>query len=332
MLSRSDITLVTGATGFVGAAVARNLAANGHRLRLMARAGSDRRNLAGIDAEVVEADLAVPESLPAAVAGCRYLFHVAADYRLWVPDPALMRRTNVDGTIALLRAAKAAGVERSVYTSSVAALGLTRDGSPADETTPVQPSHLIGAYKRSKYDAEQAVRALAAEQDIVIVNPSTPVGPGDVKPTPTGKMVLDAANGRMPAFVDTGLNIVHVDDCAGGHVLAMQRGRRGEAYILGGDDLMLGEFFALIARQARRKPPKIRLPIAPLVPIAWVMERIAGVTGKTPLMTTEMLKMAHKKMFFRSGKAIRELGYAPRPAASAIAGALDYFTARGLIR
>jgi dihydroflavonol-4-reductase len=214
----------------------------------------------------------------------------------------------------------------------VAALGLTRDGSPADETTPVQPSHLIGAYKRSKYDAEQAVRALAAEQDIVIVNPSTPVGPGDVKPTPTGKMVLDAANGRMPAFVDTGLNIVHVDDCAAGHVLAMQRGRRGEAYILGGDDLMLGEFFALIARQARRKPPKIRLPIAPLVPIAWVMERIAGVTGKTPLMTTEMLKMAHKKMFFRSGKAIRELGYAPRPAAAAIAGALDYFTARGLIR
>jgi dihydroflavonol-4-reductase len=332
MLSRSDITLVTGATGFVGAAVARNLAENGHRLRLMARAGSDRRNLAGIDAEVVEADLSVPESLPAAVAGCRYLFHVAADYRLWVPDPASMRRTNVDGTVALLRAAKAAGVERTVYTSSVAALGLTLDGSPADETTPVQPSHLIGAYKRSKYDAEQAVRALAAEQDIVIVNPSTPVGPGDVKPTPTGKMVLDAANGRLPAFVDTGLNIVHVDDCAAGHVLAMQKGRGGEAYILGGDDLMLGEFFAMIASQARRKPPKMRLPIAPLVPIAWVMERIAGVTGKTPLMTTEMLKMAHKKMFFRSAKAIRELDYAPRPAASAIAGALDYFAARGLLR
>ena len=209
----------------------------------MARAGSDRRNLAGIEAEVVEADLSVPESLPAAVAGCRYLYHVAADYRLWVPDPAAMRRTNIDGTIALLRAAKAAGVERSVYTSSVAALGLTLDGTPADETTPVQPSHLIGAYKRSKYDAEQAVRGLVAEQDIVIVNPSTPVGPGDVKPTPTGKMVLDAANGRMPAFVDTGLNVVHVDDCAEGHVLAMQAGRRGEAYILGGDDLMLGQFF-----------------------------------------------------------------------------------------
>jgi dihydroflavonol-4-reductase len=332
MLSRSDITLVTGATGFVGAAVARNLAASGHRLRLMARAGSDRRNFAGIDAEVVEADLSVPESLPAAVAGCRYLFHVAADYRLWVPDPAAMRRTNIDGTIALLRAGQAAGVERSVYTSSVAALGLTLDGSPADETTPVQQSHLVGAYKRSKYDAEQAVRQLATEQDIVIVNPSTPVGPGDIKPTPTGKMVLDTANGKMPAFVDTGLNIVHVDDVAAGHVLAMQTGRTGEAYILGGDDLMLGDFFALISAQAGRKPPTIRLPIAPLVPVAWVMERVSGLTGNTPLITNELLKMAHKKMFFRSTKAIRELGYAPRPAAAAVAGALDYFRAQGLLR
>jgi dihydroflavonol-4-reductase len=280
MLSSSDITLVTGATGFVGAAVARNLARKGHRLRLLARPGSDRRNLAGLHAELVEGDLAAPESLPPAVAGCRYLYHVAADYRLWVPDAAAMRRVNIDGTLALLRAAAAAGVERSVYTSSVAALGLTLDGSPADETTPVTPAHLVGAYKRSKYDAEQAVRQLAATQDIVIVNPSTPVGPGDVKPTPTGKMVLDAANGKMPAFVDTGLNIVHVDDVAEGHVLAMEKGRVGEAYILGGDDLMLGQFFAMIAGQAGRKPPAIRLPIAPLVPLAWVLERIAGITGK----------------------------------------------------
>jgi dihydroflavonol-4-reductase len=332
MLSQSDLTLVTGATGFVGAAVARNLAAKGHRLRLMARAGSDRRNFAGIDAEVVEADLCAPESLTGAVAGCRYLFHVAADYRLWVPDPAAMRRANIDGTVALLLAAKAAGVERSVYTSSVAALGLTLDGSPADETTPVTPAHLVGAYKQSKYDAEQAVRRLAAAQDIVIVNPSTPVGPGDVKPTPTGKMVLDAARGKMPAFVDTGLNIVHVDDVAEGHVLAMQAGRTGEAYILGGDDLMLGDFFAEICRQAHRKPPTLRLPIAPLKPIAWVMERLAGITGKTPLMTSDLLKMAHKKMFFSSAKAKAELGYAPRPAASAVAGALEYFAARGLLQ
>ena len=331
MLSRSDITLVTGATGFVGAAVARNLAQKGHKLRLLVRKGSDRRNLQGLDAELVEGDLAVPDSLPAAVAGCRYVFHVAADYRLWVPDVALMRRINIDGTMALLRAAAAAGVERSVYTSSVAALGLTPDGSPADEATPVNLANLVGAYKRSKYDAEQAVRQLANTQDIVIVNPSTPVGPGDVKPTPTGQMVLDAAQGKMPAFVDTGLNIVHVDDVAEGHVLAMQKGRIGEAYILGGDNLMLGEFFAMIASQARRRPPRVRLPIAPLVPLAWVMERIAGITGKTPLMTTDVLKMAHKKMFFRSDRAMRELGYAPRPAAEAVAGALAYFAGAGLI-
>ncbi len=331
MLSRSEITLVTGATGFVGAAVARNLARNGHKLRLLARRGSNRQNLAGLDAEIVEGDLAAPETLGPAVAGCRYLFHVAADYRLWVPDPAAMRRVNIDGTVALLQAAAAAGVERSVYTSSVAALGLTLDGTPADENTPVVPAHLVGAYKRSKYDAEQAVRRLAASQDIVIVNPSTPVGPGDVKPTPTGQMVRDAANGRMPAFVDTGLNIVHVDDVAEGHLLAMEKGRTGEAYILGGDNLMLGAFFGMIAAQAKRRPPAVRLPIAPLVPLAWVMERLAGITGKSPLMTTDTLKMAHKKMFFRSDKAVRELGYAARPAAAAIAGALDYFAAQGLL-
>lgn len=332
MLSRSDLILVTGATGFVGAAVARNLAEKGAKLRLLVRPGSNRRNLRGLEAELVEGDLDAPDSLVPAVSGCRYLFHVAADYRLWVPDAAAMRRTNIDGSVALLRAAAAAGVERSVYTSSVAALGLNEDGRPADEATPVVPAHLIGAYKRSKYDAEQAVRALARDQDIVIVNPSTPVGPGDVKPTPTGQMVLDAANGKMPAFVDTGLNIVHVDDVAEGHILALEQGRTGEAYILGGENLMLGAFFGAVARQAGRRAPTVKLPIAPLMPLAWVMERVAGVTGKTPRMTTEMLKMAHKKMFFDSGKAMRELGYAPRPAEAAIADALAFFRAEGLIR
>ncbi len=324
--------LVTGATGFVGAAVARNLAENGFRLRLLVRKGSDRRNLRGIDAELVEGDLTMPESLAPATAGCRYLFHVAADYRLWVPDVPVMRRTNIDGTVALLRAAARAGVERSVYTSSVAALGLNADGSPADENTPVAPADMVGSYKRSKYDAEQAVRQLARTQDIVIVNPSAPVGPGDVKPTPTGRMVLDAANGKMPAFVDAGLNIVHVDDVAKGHVLAMEKGRSGEAYILGGDNLMLGEFFAMIAAQAKRRPPGIRLPVAPLMPLAWIMERVAAVTGKPPLMTTDMLKMARKKMFFSSAKAMRELDYAPRPAAEAVAAALRYFADQGLMR
>lgn len=331
-MAEADMTLVTGATGFVGAAVARALASRGHRLRLLVRTGSDRSNLSGITAELVTGDLGEPAGFPAAVAGCRYVFHVAADYRLWVPDVAAMRRVNVDGSAALLRAAAAAGVERCIYTSSVAALGLTTNGTPADEMTQVDEAMLIGAYKRSKYDAEQAVRALAAAgQDIVIVNPSTPVGPGDVKPTPTGKMVLDAARGRMPAYVNTGLNVVHVDDVADGHVAALARGRSGEAYILGAENLMLRDLLMMIAAQARRKPPVVGLPVAPLMPLAWAMERVAELTGKTPLMTPDVLRMARKKMFFSSAKAIAELGYAPRPARVAVADALDWFATRGML-
>ncbi len=332
-MAASDLTLVTGATGFVGAAVARALAARGQALRLMVRSGSDRRNLAQINAELVQGDLADPVSLTAAVQGCRYLFHVAADYRLWVPDPRAMRRVNVDGTVALLTAAQKAGIERSVYTSSVAALGLRPDGGPADENTPVDEAMLIGAYKRSKYDAEQAVRKLVLQgHNVVIVNPSTPVGPGDIKPTPTGKMVLDAANGRMPAFVNTGLNVVHVDDVAQGHLLALERGLTGESYILGGENLMLKDLLRLIAAQGRRRAPTIRLPITPLMPVAAVMEIIAGRTGRTPLMTREMLRMARKTMFFSSAKAIEKLGYAPRPARDAVEDAMDYFATQGLIK
>ncbi|HVE21296.1 MAG TPA: hopanoid-associated sugar epimerase [Acidocella sp.] len=330
-LGQGDLTLVTGATGFVGAAVARALAASGHRLRLAVRRGSDRRNVKDIAAELVEFDLAEPASFAPALAGCRYLFHVAADYRLWVPDVASMRRVNIDGTVALLRAA-AGQVERSIYTSSVAALGLTADGSPADETTEIKPAHHVGAYKKSKYDAEQAVRALAAAgQNIVIVNPTAPVGPGDVKPTPTGQMILDAARGNMPAYVDTGLNVAHVDDVAAGHLLALEKGVAGEAYILGSENLMLRELLALIAAQAGRKPPAWRLPIGPLMPLAWAMEHVANVTGKPPLMTPDILAMARKKMFFSSAKAQRELGYAPRPAASAVAAALAWFRTEGYL-
>jgi dihydroflavonol-4-reductase len=331
-MAEADVTLVTGATGFVGAAVARALFGRGHKLRLMVRPGSNRANLAGIEAELVVGNLAEPAGFADAVAGCRYVFHVAADYRLWVPDVAAMRRVNVDGSVALLKAAAAAGVERCVYTSSVAALGLTRDGSPADETTTVDQAILIGAYKRSKYDAEQAVRALAAAgQNIVIVNPSTPVGPGDIKPTPTGRMVLDAARGRMPAYVNTGLNVVHVDDVADGHVAALARGRSGEAYILGSENLMLRDLLVLIAAQTRRRPAKVKLPVAPLMPLAWAMEQVAGLTGVTPLMTPDVLRMARKKMFFSSAKAIAELGYAPRPARVAVEDALDWFATRGML-
>jgi dihydroflavonol-4-reductase len=328
-LADQGLVLVTGATGFVGAAVARAVRAAGFSLRVTARAGSNLSNLAGLEAETVPLDLTNPASFAPALQGCRYLLHVAADYRLWVPDVAAMRRVNIDGTLALLREAARQGVERSVYTSSVAALGLTANGAPADETTEILPAHHVGAYKQSKFDAEQAVRALAASQNIVIVNPSTPVGPGDVKPTPTGQMVLDAARGAMPAYVDTGLNIVHVDDVATGHLLALEKGRTGQAYILGSENLMLRDLLALIARETNRPAPRLRLPIAPLMPIAWVMERIAERTGTPPLMTPDILRMARKTMFFSSAKARTELGYAPRPAQLAVRDALAWFRATG---
>jgi dihydroflavonol-4-reductase len=300
--------------------------ARGHAVRLLVRPGSDRGNLAGLAAELVEGDLTDADSLERACAGCRYLMHVAADYRLWVPDPASMLRANVDGTVFLLRAAHAAGVEKIVYCSSVAALGLTGDATPADETTPVHPERIAGIYKQSKYRAEQAVLALVRGEAVpaVIVNPSTPIGPRDIKPTPTGKMIRDAAAGRMPAYVDTGLNVVHVDDVAEGHALALERGVIGEKYILGGEDMSLRDIFAAAAAAAGRRPPRIALPIGPLLPIAMLCEALARF-GIEPVVTRDTLAMARKKMFFSSGKARRELGYAARPAVEAIADAVAWF-------
>jgi dihydroflavonol-4-reductase len=317
---------LTGATGFVGSAVARTLLARGHALRVLVRPGSNRANLAGLDVDLAEGDLTDAASLTRATAGCRYVLHVAADYRLWVPDPAAMERANVAGTVALLRAAHAAGVEKIVYCSSVAALGLNRDGTPADETTQVHPGSIVGIYKQSKYRAEQAVLALVRDEGVpaIIVNPSTPVGPRDIKPTPTGKMIRDAAAGRMPAYVDTGLNVVHVDDVAEGHALALEHGRIGEKYILGGEDLSLRDIFAQAAAAAGRPPPRLSLPIAPLIPLALACEALARF-GIEPLVTREMLAMARKKMFFSSAKARRDLGYTPRPAAAAIDDAVAWF-------
>ena len=328
-VAQGDLVLVTGATGFVGAAVAKAALGAGYHVRVTARRNASKSNIEALGVETVYLDLTDPDAFPAALSGCRYLLHVAADYRLWVPDEAAMRRVNIDGTLALLKAAAQAGIKRSVYTSSVAALGLTLNGTQATEATPIRPEHHVGAYKQSKYDAEQQVRALAVEQDIVIVNPSTPVGPGDIKPTPTGQMILDAARGKMPAYVDTGLNIVHVDDVAAGHLLALEKGQTGEAYILGGEDLMLCDLLAMVARQSGRKAPTLRLPVAPLMPLAWVMERIAERTGKTPLMTPDILKMARKRMFFSSQKAKTELGYTARPAEQAVADALAWFRKEG---
>jgi len=326
-------TLVTGATGFVGSAVARSLVGRGHAVRVLVRRGSDRRNLAELPVETVEGDLTDPASLGRAADGCRYVFHVAADYRLWVPDPDAMMRANVDGTRAVMRAALAAGVERVVHTSSVAALGLNKDGSPADETAPVAEDTLIGPYKRSKYLAEQAVLAMVREQGLpaVIVNPSTPVGPRDIKPTPTGRMIADAASGRLPAYLDTGLNIVHVDDVAEGHALALERGRVGEKYILGGEDLLLAELLALVAELAGRRPPRLRLSEGVLWPVALASEGLARIAGIEPLVTRDHLRMARKKMFFSSAKARAELGYASRPARAAVADAVAWFRAHGMV-
>jgi dihydroflavonol-4-reductase len=325
--------LLTGASGFVGSAVARTLLARGHRLRLLVRRGSDRRNLAGLDAALVEGDLTDAASLARAVAGCRYVFHVAADYRLWVPDPAAMLAANVDGTRAVMRAAMAAGVQRVVYCSSVAALGLHADGTPADEDTPVSEADMIGAYKRSKFMAERAVMQLVDQGlPAVIVNPAGPVGPRDIKPTPTGRMILDAARGRIPAFVDTGLNVVHVDDVAEGHALALERGAVGQRYILGSENLMLGELLALVARSVGRKPPTIRLPMGLVWPIAVGAEAVAKLTGIEPMVTRDHAKMARTRMFFSSAKAQRDLGYAPRGAAAAVGDAVAWFRQVGMLR
>jgi dihydroflavonol-4-reductase len=318
--------LVTGATGFVGSAVARRLLRDGHRVRVLARAGSDRRNLQGLDVEVVEGDLTKPSTLLPACEGCDALFHVAADYRLWAPDPSELYRSNVDGTRAILEAAKRVGVPRIVYTSSVATLGIPKDGTPGSETTPVSVDDMIGHYKRSKFLAEEEARKFAADGlSIVIVNPSTPIGPYDIKPTPTGRVVRDAMAGKVPAYVDTGLNIVHVDDVAEGHWLAFERGVVGERYVLGGFDMSLREVLTEIADIAGRSPPKIRLPHAVVMPIAYVSEAWARLTGMNPIATVEEVRMSKKRMFFTSEKARRELGYTARPARLALEDAVRWF-------
>ncbi len=327
MITMPETVLVTGATGFVGSAVVRRLLARGLPVRVLARDSSPRRNLHGLAVEVAVGSLEDTDSLRRAVAGCRSLFHVAADYRLWVPDPAAMHRTNVDGSRELLRAAAAAGVTRIVYTSSVATLGLNSDGTPADEDTPSVLADKVGPYKQSKFLAEAEVSRLVREEGVpaVIVNPSTPVGPGDLRPTPTGRMIVEAASGRMPAFVDTGLNIVHVDDVAEGHLLAFDKGRVGERYILGGENLTLAEILAMIARIVGRKPPTVKLPRRLIYPIAIAAEAWARVSGREPFVTVDGLKMAAKHMYFTSAKAERDLGYRPRPAERALADAVTYF-------
>ena len=325
------LTFLTGATGFVGAAVARKLLEKGHRVRALSRAANDRRNLEGLDLEIIEGDLGHPATYREQLKGCQYLFHVAADYRIWVPDPTAMHRINVDGTRALMEAALAAHIERIVYTSSVATLGLNTDGTPANEDTPSSLSTMVGIYKKSKFMAEQEVHHLIRQNGLpaVIVNPSTPIGPRDIKPTPTGRIIVDAVAGRMPAYVDTGLNIAHVEDVAEGHWRAFERGTIGERYILGGENLGLGAILGIIAAIVHRPPPRLQLPRAPLYPLAYGMELVAKITGKEPLVTVDALNMAKKKMYFSSEKAEKALGYTHRPAREAIADAIGWFQKKG---
>ncbi|TXI18672.1 MAG: NAD-dependent epimerase/dehydratase family protein [Nitrosomonas sp.] len=324
-------SLVTGATGFLGSAVMRCLLTAGHEVRVLVRPNSNRKNLENLPIEISEGDLLDHHSLSQAVKNCDNLFHVAADYRLWVPDPQTMNAINVDGTQALIMAAAKAGIKRMVYTSSVATLGLTADGSPATEETPCNFATIAGYYKRSKYQAEQVVKKLTNDYQlpIIIVNPSTPIGPCDVRPTPTGRIVLDTISGRMPAYIDTGLNIAHVDDIAYGHLLAFQHGKYGERYILGGDNMMLLQILNSIDEITGVTTNRIKLPANLMLPIAWCMEKIATVTHSEPRATLDGIRMAKKLMFFSSEKACRELGYQYRPAIEALKDAVFWFKDNG---
>lgn len=328
----SDIALVTGASGFVGSAVARALIARGLHVKVLMRPTASRINIAELHCEPVLGDMRDEESMIAAMEGARYFFHVAADYRLWARDPGEIERNNFQGAQATMKAALETGVERVVYTSSVAAL---KPGvSAVDETSRHTPKTVIGAYKRSKLVAEREVERLIRDEGLpaVIVAPSTPIGPRDIKPTPTGRIIVEAATGRMPAFVDTGLNLVHVDDVAQGHLLALDRGKIGENYILGGADVALQAMLGDIAFLSGRRAPTIKLPRAPLFPLAWGAEAVARVTGKEPFLTADALRMSRYRMFFSSDKAKRELGYTARPYQEGLKDALSWFGQNGYLQ
>lgn len=328
----SDTVLITGASGFVGAAVARKALRRGFKVKVLMRPTAARANIAGLDVQVAHGDMRDLRSMAEALQGVRYLFHVAADYRLWARDPLEITRNNLEGAKATMRAALEAGVERVVYTSSVAALK-PGNGAAVDEMSRHSEESAVGVYKKSKLLAEREVERMISQEELpaVIVAPSTPIGPRDIKPTPTGRIIVEAARGAMPAFVDTGLNLVHVDDVAEGHFLALERGKIGENYILGGEDVSLAALLADIARLAGRKPPRIKLPRAPLFPLAFAAEGIARVTGKEPFLTADALRMSRYLMYFSSAKAKRELGYTARPYGEGLKDAHAWFAANGYL-
>jgi dihydroflavonol-4-reductase len=324
--------LVTGGTGFVGAHVVRALLARGRAVRCLVRRESRRDNLEGLDVEIAVGDVRDRVSLARALRGVATLYHCAADYRLWVEDPGELSSVNVAGTQNVLAAAAEAGVAKVVYTSSVGALGLNADGSPANETTPVARKEVVGRYKKSKYDAERAAEAWAGRGlPVVIVNPSAPVGELDIKPTPTGQMIVDFVNGRLPAYVDTGLNVVDVRDVAQGHLLAAERGRIGEKYILGNRNMTLKEILDTLSRVTGLPAPTLRLPHAVPLAVAAASTLLANLTGRPPRVSLESVRMSMHTMFFDAGKAVSQLGLPQSPVEEALLRAVNWFREKGYV-
>jgi dihydroflavonol-4-reductase len=325
------LAFLTGATGFVGSHVARTLAEKGADLRLLVRTNSNKKNLDDLKADLVTGDLRDSGSLEKGIAGCDVVFHVAADYRLWVRDPDEMYRANVEGTRAILEAARKANIRRVVYTSSVATMGFTSNGQPADEKSPVSLANMIGPYKRSKFMAEQvAIEAARAGQDVVIVNPTTPVGERDIKPTPTGRIVIDFLKKKFPAYVDTGLNLVDVRECALGHVAALEKGRSGERYVLGGENLTLKQILDKLAVITGLPSPKVRVPYVLALATGVVDELVTGrILGREPRASIDAVRMGRKKMFASSAKAEHELGWKVMPVDDALLRAVDWFRQNG---
>lgn len=325
------LAFVTGATGFVGSHVARELARRGAKLRLLVRRRSNTKNVQDIQAELFTGDLREPSSLEKAIAGCDAVFHVAADYRLWVRDPEEMYRANVEGTSSILEVARKNKVRRIVYTSSVATMGFTSDGQSADENSPVSLDNMIGPYKRSKFMAEQvAMKAARSGMDVVIVNPTTPVGERDIKPTPTGRIIVDFLKKKFPAYVDTGLNLVDVTECAHGHIGAFEKGRSGERYILGGENLTLKQILDKLGALTGLPSPSIRVPYFVALATGVVDELVTGhIRGREPRATIDAVRMGRKKMYVSSAKAERELGWRTAPVDDALRRATEWFRENG---
>lgn len=326
-------TFITGATGFIGASITRELLRDGREVRALVRSTADTSNLSGLDVELWRGDLLDRESLRQGLKGCDTLYHAAADYRLWTRTPEDMYRINVGGTTAILEAALENGLSRVVYTSSVGTLGNPGDGTPGTEATPVALSDMVGHYKKSKFLAEREAEGFVGRGlPLVIVNPSTPVGPLDIKPTPTGKIIVDVLNRKMPAYLDTGLNIIAVEDCARGHILAERKGRVGEKYILGNTNLTLRDIFGLLEEITGLPAPRVRLPYTPILLAACINEGISRITGREPLIPLAGVQMAAKFMYFDSSKAVRELGLPQSSVKDALQRAVEWFRAQGYVR